>query len=47
MTKIENAIIEANNKVIEAQRELNKWQIIHDERVRQKIALEIVKGDDK
>jgi hypothetical protein len=47
MTKIENAIIEANNKVIEAQRELNKWQIKHDERVLQKIALEIVKGDDK
>ena len=47
MTKLENAIMEANNKVIEAERELNKWQIIHAERVRQKVALEIVKGDDK
>ena len=47
MTKLENAIIEANNKVIEAQRELTKWQIKHEERVLQKIALETVKGDDK
>jgi len=47
MTKIENAIIEANNKVIEAQRELTKWQIKLEERVSQKIALETVKGTDK
>jgi len=47
MTKIENAIIEANNKVVEAQRELTKWQIRHEERVLQKLALETVKGDNK
>ena len=47
MTKIENAINEISNKLAEAERELNKWRIIYDERMRQKIALEIVKGDDK
>tara|TARA_R110000851_G_scaffold50357_1_gene120306 strand:+ start:225 stop:416 length:192 start_codon:yes stop_codon:yes gene_type:complete len=47
MTKLENAIIEANNKVIEAKRELTKWQIKHEERVLQKIALETVKGDNE
>ena len=35
------------NKLAEAERELNKWRIIYDERMKQKIALEIVKGDDK
>ena len=47
MTKLENLLIEAENKVKEAERELTKWQIIHSERVLQKIAIEIVKGDDK
>ena len=47
MSKLENILVDAQNKVKDAERELRKWQLIYDERVSQKIAIEIIIGNDK